>query len=206
MSDLASAILADRALIRALSDAQLDTLREVLERHLPVFAETEAAGPAESAAPMLAADVETTGDGELLLGADAPLVAYVDGACSGNPGPGGWAVHFAGAGIEAFGGEDHTTNNRMEIVAATEALRRVAPGAAVEIVTDSKLVVETMDGAWKRKSNIELWAALDAARAGKTVTFTWVKGHNGNPGNARADELAQRESQRRRESLAASLT
>lgn len=139
------------------------------------------------------------------------LFAYTDGACSGNPGPGGWGVLMrAMAGGEIVkeralsGGEALTTNNRMELLAAIAALESLTRTASLTIVTDSAYVkngiCDWMSG-WKRKGwrtstgkpvkNIDLWQRLDAAQAGHDVTWEWVKGHAGHPENERADELAR---------------
>ena len=136
------------------------------------------------------------------------MTAYTDGACLGNPGPGGWGVVLAEDGAtreELSGSAVDTTNNRMELWAALEALERTAPTTALRIVTDSKYV---HDGAtkwlagWKRKGwrasgggavkNRDLWEKLDArvnARSAR-VEWRWVKGHAGHTGNERADRLA----------------
>ena len=136
------------------------------------------------------------------------LYAYTDGACSGNPGPGGWGVLLRamdGDKIvkerELSGGAADTTNNQMELMAAITALETLERPSVITIVTDSKYV---MDGitkwihGWKAKNwtkkglkNVELWQRLDAARNRHTVTWEWVKGHAGHPENERADELAR---------------
>ena len=132
---------------------------------------------------------------------------YTDGACSGNPGPGGWgAVLMSGDHRkEIFGGERETTNNRMEMMAVirgAEALRR---GCSVDIYTDSKYVMQGMtewvDG-WKKRGwqtaskkpvkNVDLWQRLEKALDRHAVNWNWVKGHSGDPGNELADELARR--------------
>ena len=130
---------------------------------------------------------------------------YTDGACRGNPGPGGWgAVLIAGAHRKTLhGGERETTNNRMELKAAIEALNALRSRQSVVLHTDSKYV---MDGIrswlpnWKKRGwktasrkpvkNQDLWQALDAAAARHDVRWVWVKGHNGNPGNEAAGALA----------------
>ena len=137
------------------------------------------------------------------------LVIYTDGACSGNPGPGGWGVlmQFGGAEKELFGGEPDTTNNRMELKAAIEALRAVKPGykGKITLWTDSvyvmKGITEWIHG-WKKRGwkksdkkpvvNADLWKELDIENAKWDVNWQWVKGHNGEEGNERADELARR--------------
>ena len=141
----------------------------------------------------------------------ADLFAYTDGACSGNPGPGGWGVLMiareAGAVVKErvlSGGEAHTTNNRMELLAAISALEALTRDSAVTIVTDSAYVkngvTEWIHG-WKRNGwrtagkapvkNVDLWQRLDAAQARHKVTWAWIKGHAGHAENERADELAR---------------
>ena len=141
------------------------------------------------------------------------LVAYTDGACSGNPGPGGWGVvleaHRDGRPVktrELSGGEAATTNNRMELMAAIAALEVLERGAAVTVVTDSTYVRDGITGwihGWKRNGwktaakkpvkNADLWQRLDSAQARHRVTWEWIKGHAGHPQNERADELAREE-------------
>jgi ribonuclease HI len=131
---------------------------------------------------------------------------YADGACSGNPGPGGWgAVLIAdGREKEISGGEAATTNNRMELTAAIEALRALKRPSIVDFYTDSVYlrsgITSWIDG-WKRNGwktadrkpvkNADLWTALDAARITHQIQWHWVKGHGDTPGNLRADELAR---------------
>ena len=137
------------------------------------------------------------------------LVAYTDGACSGNPGPGGWgALLIARDGDkvlktrELSGGEADTTNNRMELLAAITALETLERDAAVTIITDSVYVKDGITkwihgwkrNGWKKKGglkNVDLWQRLDAAAARHDVTWEWVKGHAGHPENEKADELAR---------------
>ena len=137
------------------------------------------------------------------------LVIYTDGACSGNPGPGGWGVlmRFGSAEKELFGGEPDTTNNRMELKAAIEALRAIKPGynGNITLWTDSvyvmKGITEWIHG-WKKRGwkksdkkpviNADLWKELDIENAKWDVNWQWVKGHAGEEGNERADELARR--------------
>jgi ribonuclease HI len=119
---------------------------------------------------------------------------YADGSCIGNPGPGGWGVVLTepGGTVSEFAGADPlTTNNRMEITAALEALRRIAPGAEVIINSDSQYLIKTMTLGWKRRENLDLWRLLDAEVAKRRVHWKWVRGHDGDPGNERADELAR---------------
>lgn len=131
---------------------------------------------------------------------------YTDGACTGNPGPGGWGVLILedGARTELYGGERDTTNNQMELMAAIEGLRATKEAKAVTIYTDSQYVkngITSWIAGWKRNGwktaarkpvkNRELWEALDAEVAGRAVEWRWVKGHDGDPGNERADALAR---------------
>ena len=121
-------------------------------------------------------------------------VLYADGACLGNPGPGGWGVVIAEppeAYRELSGGPyPATTNNKMEITAAIEGLRDVEPGAEVILWSDSEYVVKTMTLGWKRNANQELWRELDREVASRKVRFEWVRGHAGDKNNERADRLA----------------
>ncbi len=139
------------------------------------------------------------------------LYAYTDGACSGNPGPGGWGVLMrATEGGEIVkeralsGGEAQTTNNRMELLAAIHALEALSKPSSITIVTDSAYVKNGITGwmhGWKRNGwktaakkpvkNVDLWQRLDEAQARHQVTWQWVKGHAGHPENERADELAR---------------
>ncbi len=139
------------------------------------------------------------------------IFAFTDGACSGNPGPGGWGVLLQardGGRIvrqrELSGGEAQTTNNRMELLAAINALESLSRPSAITIVTDSAYVkngVTQWIHGWKRNGwktagrkpvkNAELWQRLDAAQQRHEVTWQWVKGHAGHPENERADELAR---------------
>jgi len=139
------------------------------------------------------------------------LYAYTDGACSGNPGPGGWGVLLRaseGGQVlkerELCGGEADTTNNRMELLAAIQALETLGRASTITIVTDSAYVkngVTSWIHGWKRNGwrttdkkpvkNAELWQRLDSAAARHTVTWKWVKGHAGHPENERADALAR---------------
>ncbi len=128
-----------------------------------------------------------------------PLIAYADGSCLGNPGPGGWGVVIikpGGEREESSGADPETTNNRMELTAAIEALRRVEPGGSVVLRSDSEYVVKGINENRKRKVNLELWSRLDAEIAARRVTLEWVRGHAADPLNARADELARSEAER----------
>lgn len=135
------------------------------------------------------------------------VTIYTDGACSGNPGPGGWgAVLISGKKEkEICGGEADTTNNRMELMAAIKALKALKKPCQVELYTDSKYVrqgiTEWIIG-WKRNGwrtadkkpvkNVELWQALEEALGSHKVSWHWVKGHAGDPLNERADALARK--------------
>lgn len=136
-----------------------------------------------------------------------PVEIYTDGACKGNPGPGGWGVLLKAAGTEKelFGGELGTTNNRMELLAVIRALEALKRPCQVTLYLDSQYVLkgitEWLPG-WKAKGwrtaskqpvkNVELWQALDTLvnQGGHKIDWRWVRGHNGDPGNERADALA----------------
>jgi ribonuclease HI len=132
---------------------------------------------------------------------------YTDGACSGNPGPGGWGVlmRWKGTERELWGGERQTTNNRMELMAAIQALETLKRPVKAALYTDSTYVREGITSwihNWKKKGwrtaakkpvkNVDLWKRLDAALASHEVDWHWIKGHAGHPENERADELARR--------------
>ncbi|BAP14147.1 MAG: ribonuclease H [Alcanivorax borkumensis] len=135
------------------------------------------------------------------------VIIYTDGACRGNPGPGGWGaiLLYGDKEKELFGGEPETTNNRMELMAAIVALETLNTPCQVVLTTDSKYV---MDGItqwmanWKKRGwktaskqpvkNVDLWQRLDAAVQRHDIDWQWVKGHSGHPGNERADALANR--------------
>ncbi|QFT98494.1 Ribonuclease HI [Roseovarius sp. THAF8] len=139
------------------------------------------------------------------------LFAYTDGACSGNPGPGGWGALLQAKDGETVvkerelsGGEAETTNNRMELLAAITALETLSKPTQITIVTDSAYVKNGVTGwihGWKRNGwktsnkkpvkNVDLWQRLDDAAQRHDVTWEWVKGHAGHPENERADELAR---------------
>ncbi|HEY8245408.1 MAG: ribonuclease HI [Vicinamibacteria bacterium] len=132
---------------------------------------------------------------------------YTDGACKGNPGPGGWGALLLAGGREKeiYGGERETTNNRMELTAVIRALEALTAPSEVDLHTDSQYVkqgIETWIHNWKRNGwktsdkkavkNAELWRELEAQAARHHVRWHWVKGHADNAGNLRADELANR--------------
>jgi ribonuclease HI len=139
------------------------------------------------------------------------VVIHTDGACSGNPGPGGWGavLHYGAAEAlrekELWGGERQTTNNRMELMAAIQALEALKKPCKVELHTDSTYVMKGISEwihNWKRRGwltadkkpvkNDDLWKRLDTARLRHQVDWRWVKGHAGHEFNERADELARR--------------
>jgi ribonuclease HI len=137
----------------------------------------------------------------------AEVTIYTDGACKGNPGPGGWGAWLKSGEHEKelFGGERLTTNNRMELTAVIEALAVLKTKTQVTIYTDSEYVrngITTWIHGWKARGwktadkkpvkNVELWQRLDSLNSSHAVTWRWVKGHSGDPGNERADGLANR--------------
>jgi len=137
------------------------------------------------------------------------VMIYTDGACSGNPGPGGWGAVLVSGSLrkELSGGEAETTNNRMELTAAIEALKALKGPSTVALYTDSvyvkngitEWIVNWKKNDWRRRSgkrwlpvkNVELWKALDRLAEVHDVTFHWVKGHAEHPENERCDELAR---------------
>jgi ribonuclease HI len=131
---------------------------------------------------------------------------YTDGACSGNPGPGGWGVliQLDDKNIELSGGDNETTNNRMELMAAIIALEEINKDYKINLYTDSNYVkdgITSWISNWKKNSwktankkdvkNKDLWIRLDSAIKGKDISWIWVKGHAGNAGNEQADYLAR---------------
>lgn len=134
------------------------------------------------------------------------VVIHTDGACSGNPGPGGWGaiLEFGTIKREMKGGEPHTTNNRMELMAAISALEALKKPCEVDLYTDSQYVrngIMSWIKGWKKNGwktadkkpvkNVELWQQLDRALGEHKITWHWVKGHAGHDLNERADELAR---------------
>ena len=140
------------------------------------------------------------------------VTLYTDGACSGNPGPGGWGaiLECDGRRKELSGGEASTTNNRMELTAVIEGLSALKYGCAVTLVSDSKYVIDAITKgwvySWKAKGwrkadkspalNVDLWEKLLPQLARHEMTYNWVKGHAGHPQNERCDEMAVEESRR----------
>ena len=146
----------------------------------------------------------SSADGQAQSGA---VIIYTDGGCKGNPGPGGWGVlmMYNGRERELWGGEPHTTNNRMELMAAIAALEALKRPCRVELYTDSQYLrngITTWIGGWKARGwrtaqndpvkNVDLWQRLDEAQRRHKVSWHWVRGHSGHPENERVDGLAQR--------------
>ncbi|MCF3630031.1 ribonuclease HI [Thalassospiraceae bacterium LMO-SO8] len=142
-----------------------------------------------------------------MTASDEVIEIFTDGACSGNPGPGGWGVlmRWRDHEKELFGGEAQSTNNRMELMAAIQGIEAVSRPARIRLVTDSTYVKDGITKwihGWKRNGwktaakkpvkNEDLWRRLDAALASHDVDWQWVKGHAGHAENERADELARR--------------
>nr|CRH06751.1 Ribonuclease H [Candidatus Magnetococcus massalia] len=204
-------------------DAQLQRIQQAAQTVLDATQKAEAiiqqAKQADPAAPLSAAAVADNATAQQvetktaepqqaaldLDAVDAPIVLYTDGACSGNPGPGGWGVHgrFGREVRNQQGWSPDTTNNRMEMLAAIHGLEVLPEGTAVELVTDSQYVkngITKWIHGWKRKGwkksdgkpvlNMDLWKRLDAASAQRKVKWSWIKGHAGHEGNEMADQLA----------------
>ncbi len=133
----------------------------------------------------------------------AGVVIYSDGSALGNPGPGGYGtvIEINGEQICLKGGEPHTTNNRMEMLAVVEGLKWLHKNhpdvKTCTVVSDSKLVIETLNSGWKRKKNLDIWELLDAQLPHfSKIKWQWVKGHNGHPQNTLCDKLANGEATR----------
>ncbi len=139
--------------------------------------------------------------------AEEAVEVYADGACRGNPGPGGWGVLLRAKGVEKelFGGEPHTTNNRMELTAVIRALEALKRRCTIRVYTDSQYVQKGISewiSSWKRRGwrtaakkpvkNVDLWQRLDALVGTHEIEWHWVRGHSGHDGNERADALANR--------------
>ena len=135
------------------------------------------------------------------------VIIYTDGACRGNPGPGGWGVliEYGEVSKRLYGGDVSTTNNKMELTAAIMALKEIREPCKIILYTDSKYVLQGIEEwihNWKKKGwrgankkpvkNEELWKELDELRDKHTIKWNWVKGHSGDPGNETADMLANR--------------
>ena len=133
------------------------------------------------------------------------ITIYTDGACKGNPGEGGWGafIEYNNEKVKLYGYEELTTNNRMEIIAAIEALRFIKVQSDIIIYTDSKYLmngINTWIHGWKKNNwktssnkdvkNVDLWKIIDELNSNHSIEWIWVKGHSGNPGNEMADELA----------------
>ena len=137
---------------------------------------------------------------------------YTDGACSGNPGPGGWCaiLKYKQKELELYGSEKETTNNRMELTAVIEGLKALKRPCGVTVVSDSKYVCDAVNqnwlASWQRKGwkkadgkpvlNVDLWQELSGLLQIHSVSFNWIKGHNGHPENERCDAVAVREYQK----------
>ncbi len=148
----------------------------------------------------------TTGEARSAQASGKQVEAFTDGACSGNPGPGGWGVvlRYGGHERELSGGEPDTTNNRMELMAAIQALEALTRPVRIRLTTDSRYVMqgvtEWLPG-WKARGwrtadkkpvkNVDLWQRLEAAMTPHRVDWQWVRGHAGHPENERADALAR---------------
>ncbi len=146
-----------------------------------------------------------TNDNAVDIAPPAPVEIYADGACKGNPGPGGWGVVLRYGKLEKtlYGGEANTTNNRMELTAVIEALRALKRASRVAIYTDSQYVQKGITQwlpNWKRRGwktssgsavkNQDLWQTLDELISRHQVEWHWVRGHSGHAGNEQADQLA----------------
>jgi len=142
-----------------------------------------------------------------MTGAAKKVEIFCDGACRGNPGPGGWGAILRHGEVEKelYGSKPHTTNNEMELTAAIQSLKALKKHCEVTVVTDSNYVVKGMSEwihSWKKNhwrtagkqpvKNMELWKELEAAAARHTVKWKWVRGHSGHEENERADQLANK--------------
>ena len=135
------------------------------------------------------------------------VIIYTDGACRGNPGPGGWGalIEYGELSKQLYGGDVSTTNNKMELTAAIMALKEIKEPCEINLYTDSKYVLQGIEEwihNWKKRGwrgankkpvkNIDLWKELDELRDKHNIKWNWVKGHSGDPGNETADMLANR--------------
>jgi len=135
------------------------------------------------------------------------VTIYTDGACRGNPGPGGWGafLEYGGKQRTLHGGENPTTNNRMELTAVIKALEAIKVNCQIELYSDSKYVLQGITEwmpNWKKRNwltaskkpvqNVDLWQELDSLVVDHEINWHWVKGHSGDPGNERADQLANK--------------
>ena len=135
------------------------------------------------------------------------VIIYTDGACRGNPGPGGWGVliEYGESSKQLYGGDSSTTNNKMELTAAIMALKEIKEPCEIILYTDSKYVLQGIEEwihNWKKRGwrgankkpvkNIDLWKKLDELKDEHNIKWNWVKGHSGDPGNETADMLANR--------------
>jgi ribonuclease HI len=197
----------DQDLLRPIAVRLRERTVTVVEGDSPALAEGARATLMDDDAPVAA----TPAFSEAVPGSAAPLVAWTDGGCRRNPGPGGWGfllIHQAsGATLMRRGGAKETTNNRMELSAVLELLRALKAPSTLEIRADSKYVIQSATqwmAGWKRRgwqkidkdgktspvANVDLIQALDEAMAPHRITWTWVEGHSGDPGNERVDALA----------------
>ena len=122
-------------------------------------------------------------------------IIFADGACQGNPGRGGWAAVTVRDGQRHIisGNDRHTTNNRMELTAAIKGLEGAPKYQEVVIYTDSQYLVNTMTRRWRRNANLDLWEKLDQLCKDRNISWKWVRGHQGTPGNEIADRVASME-------------
>ena len=129
------------------------------------------------------------------MAASDKVIIFTDGACKGNPGRGGWAAVLKYDGQEHIvsGNDPRTTNNRMELLGAIRGLEAAPPDRDIILFSDSTYVVNTMTKGWRRNANQDLWEQLDRASRDRRITWKWVRGHQGTPGNEQADAIASRE-------------
>lgn len=134
---------------------------------------------------------------------------FTDGSSLGNPGPGGFCalIKKGTSTIIARGGAEHTTNNRMELAAMIAGLytlhKKFPEVTECSIISDSNLLIQTLNKGWKRKKNLDLWEKMDKIRAHyKKITYKWVRGHNGHPENTEADRIAYGEAKKHQKKLA----